>query len=711
MKVSLKPANADLSGLLLGPGAQAGLNKGVQFDGSFTAVEDDSWFEVCFEVPSRYVVFYASAPGGYTGDSLTVYFAEEGEPFSQDLTWHLFEFAGAGVIRLFSFDEPVAKVRLDLCEVPGRTGVEEIGVVGLGDLGQAQQLTRTLLRKKPALDFAPILVTRRDERTRYQDWFNRRKASPEDLACQAKTSFGYEPLVSLVVPLYHTDTNHLGEMVRSVLAQSYGKWELVLVNSTPDDEPLSRTIDELRARDARIKVVQLDQNYGIAGNTNRGIAASSGEFVGFLDHDDFIEPDLLYCYVETINGHDAVDALYCDEDKYDPVRGFIDPRLKPGFNLGLLRNNNYICHLFMVRKSLLDDIGPIPSGFDGAQDHWLILRVAELTRAIASIDRVLYHWRITELSTAGGEQNKPYAVQAGIGAVQDHCARTGVPADVEGYRRPFTYRVDYRVKRPCSVSVVVPPDYSPDQVRSIVETAWHEGSGISLELVLLDDGDGRGASVIPGLPPGVKAAPFSLGRKGCMTLSVLRRLARALASDYVAVLPRETCVAEGDWLQPLLSQGQRPEVALAGGRVVSSDGATKVLWLASDLINAGKVMGILGETGVPSHWFFSPEDTQDVELMDSVQFLMARDILLELLDGVFLFGCHQEPLPFLCRKSREKGHVNAYAADSVLRVVDCGIPPGFSGSSGTCAPEGRFLAGVCERNVNPNIGAIAMGNG
>lgn len=645
-----------------------GLEKGIRYQESFRAEEDDSWVEVTFADPASYVVLSLEIPSGYRGDAFTVYFAAEGEEYSQELIWNPAGLAKPGLVRMFSFDRPVAKLRLDVCEIPGDTGITSIVVGGFGDEQLANRFRRKICIRGKGLDSASILVTARSALARYEDWFIARRASQEELERQGSARFAHEPLVSIVVPLYNTDVEHFKAMVQSVLAQSYDRWELILLNSTPENEDLHKAAALYADRDGRIRVVNLDKNYGIAGNTNRGITLARGEYVGFLDHDDFIEPDLLFRYVEAINDGDGVDALYCDEDKCSPEGRFIDPRFKPDFNQTLLRNNNYVCHLFMIRKALLDQIGPIPSRFDGAQDHWLILRASELTKAIVHVERVLYHWRLTSSSTAGDGGNKPYACQAGVAAVEDHCARVGLAVKVKSYQREFTYRLDIRIEGYPSVAVVVPHSADGKGLVESLAALLPFQEALKLEVVLVGDGGGKLCATAESL----KSARPDIGgvhavevKKGGRSARDIRRILKATDADFLAFVPNGFCEAEGDWLSPLLMQAQQPRVGFAGGHIVSLSEGEGGSWALSDGTSIERISAEMGETGLPPCWFFSLEDTMEVPA-PGLCFMVAREKLEELLCCLSVRLAKGNVAPTLFRASLRRGLVNVYAADSVL---------------------------------------------
>ena len=179
-------------------------------------------------------------------------------------------------------------------------------------------------------------------------------------------------------------------------------------------------------RDKRIRLIRLEKNLGIAQNTNAGIAASTGEFIAFLDHDDFLEPDALFCYADALNKDKTIDVFYSDEDKTDEYAAhYFYPHFKSDFNIDLLHANNYMCHFLAVRKSLVDTVGGLNEKFDGAQDYDFVLRLTENTKKIYHCPRILYHWRCSNQSTAANQGNKMYAIHAGKAALNAHYKRIG----------------------------------------------------------------------------------------------------------------------------------------------------------------------------------------------------------------------------------------------------------------------------------------------
>lgn len=194
---------------------------------------------------------------------------------------------------------------------------------------------------------------------------------------------------------------------------------------------MKQVLAEYTQRDSRIRVQELKENLGIAGNTNAALAMTEGEFAGILDHDDLLAPNALYEIALALEKDPELDAVYTDEDKVTTdLSEHFQPHLKPDFNLDLLRSNNYICHFFVARQSVIRKAGGFRQEFDGAQDHDFIFRCVEEAGKIGHVPEILYHWRTHKASTADNPASKMYAFEAGRRAIEAHLKRTGTEGTV-----------------------------------------------------------------------------------------------------------------------------------------------------------------------------------------------------------------------------------------------------------------------------------------
>lgn len=280
----------------------------------------------------------------------------------------------------------------------------------------------------------------------------------ETLAGQRRKSKDWPYLFSIVTPAYETKEDHLREMIASVQAQSYERWELVIVDAGQSNT-VERTVRQIihETKDLRIRYSRLPENRGIAENTNAGIECAKGDYIALLDHDDFITPDALYLMAAVVRCSERKGCLpallYSDEDKYDEgSKIFGNPHRKKKFNLDLILSNNYICHFLTVEAGLIKKL-KLRGDYDGAQDYDLVLRVVDSlwpaealcpeTERICHIPRVLYHWRSHRDSTALNTASKTYAYEAGRRALEDFCADRGFRAQVAHSLHLGFYRITY----------------------------------------------------------------------------------------------------------------------------------------------------------------------------------------------------------------------------------------------------------------------------
>ena len=241
----------------------------------------------------------------------------------------------------------------------------------------------------------------------YGPWYEAYAPDQTVLDKQRKKKFVYAPLISVVVPAYRTPQLFLKQMIDSLIAQTYENWELCIANGSPEEESMRKTLEEYSSKDSRIRWMDLNENKGIAENTNAAFSMAKGEFVGLLDHDDLLSPNTLYEIVNALNEHEQADAVYTDEDKVTAeLDEHFQPHLKPDFNIDLLRSNNYICHFFVVRRQLVEEVGGFRREFDGAQDYDFIFRCVEKAREVVHVPEILYHWRTHKASTADNPASK-----------------------------------------------------------------------------------------------------------------------------------------------------------------------------------------------------------------------------------------------------------------------------------------------------------------
>lgn len=369
------------------------------------------------------------------------------------------------------------------------------------------------------------------------------------------------PVFSIIVPLYKTPQEFLREMIDSVVGQTYSAWELVLVNASPECDGMKEVLGTYG--DPRIRVVELEENLGISGNTNAGIAVASGEYLAFLDHDDMLSPTLLAVYAQAIEEDPEIDILYCDEDSFSSSEGpRFSPLFKPDLNKALLYSHNYVVHCLAVSRRVLGKIELSPRILDGAQDYDLTLKALEQARKCRHIPQVLYHWRVHAGSTNGGSvESKPYVIEAGRQALSHSFERRGTVAEVEPKDISCVYRIDMGGCKKGSLALVLV--YRDGQrAKQFLSSMAQEISHAS-SLILIGNGvEAVAQSSHTVLPPEFLKAiewnePYDYA-------SMVNRVAESISEEYVWVCQegvRSVGHSHVDNLVGWLSQGEAGIVA------------------------------------------------------------------------------------------------------------------------------------------------------
>lgn len=289
----------------------------------------------------------------------------------------------------------------------------------------------------------------------YDKWREKHAVGEDELKRQSKYEFDRKVLISIAVPTYQTPEKFLRKMIESVIDQTCSDWELCIADGSENPD-VCHIIQEYVKRDERIKVKHLAENRGIAENTNEALKMCSGEYIGLLDHDDVLAPNALFEVRRAIEENLSPEIIYTDEDKIsEDGKEVYDPNFKPGFNREMLCSNNYICHFFVVKNTILQKVQGLRTEYDGAQDYDFILRCTERSDSIVHIAEPLYHWRMHTSSTASNPESKLYAFEAGKKAIEDHLKRRGERGVVEYTEHLGFYHITYGLKTFDRITVIV----------------------------------------------------------------------------------------------------------------------------------------------------------------------------------------------------------------------------------------------------------------
>lgn len=510
---------------------------------------------------------------------------------------------------------------------------------------EPQNYSRWLQEQRRRLDFHSFLI---DENAR-------------------RGSTGEKPLFSIVSPLYETPGTFLKQMIGSVLAQSFSDWELVLVNASPGNVEMRSVLAAFD--DPRIKVIELEGNEGISGNTNAGIEQASGRYIGLLDHDDVLDVNALSECCLAIE-REGADAVYTDEDFLNEHGEREAPQFKSGPNIDLLRCHNCIGHFLVVKAALMKELMLDPE-FDGAQDYDLVLRLSEATDRLVHVPSTLYSWRRHEASTAADAGSKDYSDAAGRRALQAHLDRLSLNAEARSTANPNIYDVEYSIEGDPLVSLIIPNKDNAALLTECIESIFSKTGYKDFEVVVVEN-NSESQETFDAYDDlkrryGIKVVTW----EGPFNYSAINNLgAREAEGDYLVLLNNDTQVINPEWLGSMLSVCQREDVGVVGAKLLYSDDTIQHAGIA--FIDAATP----GEYGGPVHVFSNlPKENggymsranlrQDVLCVTGACLMTKRSVYEELggLDETFAVAFNDVDY---CLKAREAGYLVVYDPDALL---------------------------------------------
>lgn len=437
------------------------------------------------------------------------------------------------------------------------------------------------------------LTKERKENIVYSKWLPAHLPTKKELEYQKTVDFEWKPLFSVVVPLYKTPEKYLLRLIESMKEQTYSHWELCLSDGSGANSPIRELLENAVKEDGRIKVISHEEPLQISENTNAAIEAAAGEFIVFADHDDELLPHALYECAKALNENRETEVLYSDEDKMSmDGHKFFQPHFKPDFNIDLLCTVNYICHLFVAKKTLIDKVGMLRREFDGAQDYDFIFRCVEEAgeERIHHIPKILYHWRSHEDSTSENPESKLYAFDAGQRAVQAHYDRIGVPVKVSKGEFLGLYRIKFLLEKEPLISIIIPNKDHIDDLKRCMDSIEKRSTYRNFEFIIVENNSEDPETFayyqqLEATNPRVHVVYW----KGIFNYSAINNFGVQYAhGEYLLLLNNDTEIINEDCLEELLGYCTREDVGAVGARLYYEDDTIQ---------HAGVVIGFGGIAG------------------------------------------------------------------------------------------------------------------
>jgi GT2 family glycosyltransferase len=493
-------------------------------------------------------------------------------------------------------------------------------------------------------------------------------------------SFAYRPRISVVLPVYDPEPAWLRAAIDSVRTQVYDRWELCIVDDGSSRGDVRDVIRAYEGRDPRIRVRYHQRNQGISVASNAAMELATGEFIGFLDHDDELKPNALYEVVRLLNERRNLDYVYSDEDKKELSGWLTEPFLKPDWSPDFLMSVNYVTHFSVYRAEVLREVGGFRTEYDGSQDYDLVLRVTERTDDIAHIPFPLYSWRKVPGSAASSLDFKDYAYEAGKNALEAAIERRGYRGSVEHGLVEGRYRVRYEIRGDPEVCIIIPTRDRVDLLERCVESVRRASTFERYELLVVDNDsrERRTEEYLKSFPGRTMRFPGAFNFARMMNAAA----EEAGDADYLLLLNNDTEVITPEWIEAMVEHGQRPEVAAVGARLLFPNGEPQ---------HEGIIVGLEGTPAknVSAPYFNMGRTIRNVTAVTAACMLVRPDVFRGLGGFEERMAVAWNDVDF-CLRAREKGYEIVFTPYALL-YHDEGSSRGVGGLHGE-EDEALFLS-------------------
>lgn len=422
-------------------------------------------------------------------------------------------------------------------------------------------------------------------RDEYQKWIECYELQKEEIELK------YKPLISILIPVYNIDRKNLSECLDSILNQSYKNFEVCLADDKSTNQETIDTLKEYELKDSRIKVIYRKTNGHISKATNSALEIAKGEFVALVDNDDTLSMNALYENVKVLNSNKKIDFIYSDEDKLDLKGRRCDPNFKPDFSPDTLMSLNYICHLAVIRKKIIDDIGGFTVGLEGAQDHDLFLRIAEKTGQIYHIPKILYHWRMVKGSTSMSISNKTYAADKGKEAIEQALKRRKLDGIVEKDEQSTYYKIKYNVTGKDKISIIIPTKDYAGTLKTCIDSIYAKTNYKNFEIIIVNNNSQEQETFDLFEKYKKQYDNFKIIDANFeFNYSKINNIAiKECTGDYIVLLNNDTEIITENWLQTMLGYASLKHIGAVGPKLLYPDYSVQ---------HAGVILGL---GGVASH--------------------------------------------------------------------------------------------------------------
>jgi GT2 family glycosyltransferase len=519
-------------------------------------------------------------------------------------------------------------------------------------------------------DLPPLPYTPWHDTAEYSQWIQQFDTLSPSTVAEMQTTleqWSYRPMISILMPI--ADANWLQRAIESVQKQIYPDFELLLIHQDFVDSSVKKTdLLAYTAIDQRIKLIEAPKTLAMA--LNHALATGHGEFLALMGGDDQLPSQALYKIVETLNADSETDLIYTDSDKLNAQQQRCDPYFKSDWNPDLFYSQNFIRHLAVYRRRLVDDIGGFRSDYPGSEDYDLALRMIERIdeARIRHIRQILYHQSSSDSSSV-----KNTAIQA----LQAHFERLGQSVNVVDAIAGHT-RVIYPLpNQPPLVSIIIPTRDQLKLLRGTVNGLLNQTDYKNIEIIIIDNGSVESETLdyLTNIQKNRHilvirdAAPFNYSRLNNLGVSHAN-------GEIIGLMNNDLEMISDQWLTEMVSHALRAEIGAVGA---------KLYYTNNTIQHAGVIVGLGGMAGhgfkflakEASGYYWRPFLIQNYSAVTAACLMMRRQVFEQ------VGGLEEKHLKVafndvdLCLRIREHGYrivwtpyAELYHLESASRGMD-----------------------------------------
>ena len=391
-------------------------------------------------------------------------------------------------------------------------------------------------------------------------------------------NIAYTPKFSIIFPVWNKSEEMLEKALNSITNQIYDNWEICISDGSTENVKSTREF-LLEFRDkypSKVKFSTIDvKGINIIENSNNALSMATGEYVVFMDCDDEISSNCLLELAKSINTDRDVEFLYSDFDKIDEKGERFDPSFWPDWSPHTLTSQMYTTHITCYKREVIEELGGLVKGTEGAQDWDLVLRyVTRGNWRVVHIPKILYHWRVYPGSTAlANSGSKDWAYKNQRYVLERYLKRRKLKGEVIEGAYEGSWRVKFDIKGNPKVSIVIPTRDKVEYLKRAVESIKEHTKYRNYEVVIVNNrseeeetkeyfkeiGKERNIRVID------FDKPFHFGK-------LYNWVSKKIDGEYMLMLNNDIKVLSDGWLSSMLEWCQLPEVGCVGAKLYYPNG-------------------------------------------------------------------------------------------------------------------------------------------